>query len=181
MHPYNEKLWNVDLSDLGVEWVAGRVPDAPLEDVLRSALGISTVGYAHQASFHYPLTGGFESIVNGVLRTVPQDRVRTNTPCRTLKKTAAGWQVNDEPFDRVVSTIPLQELGKVLLDVPEQVSRAFRALDYVSLLTVFLALDRPTVPARSWVYFPHASDGPQNRITYLSNYSIVAKIQDSRY
>ena len=171
MHPYNEKIWNVDLRDLGVEWVDGRVPDAPLEDVLRSALGTRTVGYGHQAIFHYPLTGGFESIVDGVLRHIPTGIVQTNSPCSTLEKTSSGWLVNGESYDRVISTIPLQELAKVLAEIPEDVASSFGKLDYTSLLTVFLALNRPEVPPRSWIYFPHAADGPQNRITYLSNYS----------
>ena len=43
MVPYNEKIWDVDLTELGVEWVSGRVPEAPLEDIVRSALGIPTL------------------------------------------------------------------------------------------------------------------------------------------
>lgn len=171
MHPYNRKIWNVDLRELGVEWVAGRVPDAPVDDVLRSALGMRTQGYRHQAVFHYPLEGGFGAIVEGVKAHIPAGVVHTGAPCRSLERRAGGWLVNDEPYDRVVSTIPLPELGKVLKDVPGDVARAFERLDWVSLLTVFLALDRPEVPAHSWIYFPHTSQGPQNRITYLSNYS----------
>ena len=171
MHPYNEKIWNVPLDELGVEWVSGRVPDAPMEDILRSALGIRTEGYAHQAIFHYPNEGGFEAMIHGVLRRIPEGVVRTGTPCETLSRDGDGWEVNGEPYDRVVSTIPLQELFKVLPGVPEGVSESFRSLDYTSLMTVFLALDKADAPDHSWVYFPDPADGPQNRITWLSNYA----------
>ena len=171
MFPYNEKIWNVPLEELGVEWVAGRVPDAPLADVLRSSLGLRTEGYKHQSVFHYPLEGGFESLVRGVVSHIPRGVIRCGTPVNQVEKTNGGWLVDGQPFDRVISTIPLQVLGSILKDVPETMRRAFERLDYVSLVTVFLALDRPEVPQHSWIYFPSPAAGPQNRITYLSNYS----------
>jgi protoporphyrinogen oxidase len=171
MWPYNEKIWNVDLRRMSTGWVRGRVPDAPIDDVLRSAIGIRTTGYGHQATFWYPRTGGFQTIVDRVRARLETTRVRTSTQCRTLKKTAAGWEVNGERYDRVISTIPLQELAKVLDGMPERIRDAFGKLGYTSLLTVFLALDHDRIPNLSWVYFPHAENGPQNRITFLSNYS----------
>jgi protoporphyrinogen oxidase len=171
MHPYNEKIWNVDLRRLGVGWVRGRVPDAPLDDVLKAAVGLKTVGYAHQAVFWYPRRGGFESIVHGVAKGLPEGVLRLNTPVTRVARAGHGWTVNGEAFDRVVSTLPLAELAKVLEDVPAQVRAAIAGLTYTSLQTVLVALKHDRLPKESWVYFPDAADGPQNRITYLSNYS----------
>ena len=69
-----QKIWNVDLHELGTTWVSGRVPDAPLEDVLRSAIGVKTEGYTHQSVFWFPRNGGFEAMVKG---TVDGGRGRT--------------------------------------------------------------------------------------------------------
>lgn len=171
MHPYNEKIWNADLRTLGTAWVRGRVPDAPIEDVLRAAVGMKTVGYAHQATFWYPRTGGFETIVHAIARGLPEGCVRLRTPVRRVVKTSAGWTVDGEAFDRVVSTLPFAELAKVWDGLPESVRAAIDGSAYTSLLTVFVALKGATLPDYSWVYFPHPENGPQNRITYLSNYS----------
>lgn len=172
MHPYNRKIWNVDLREMGIQWVSGRVPDAPMEDVVRSAIGVRTEGYKHQSVFHYPLEGGFETIVHAVANKLPNGALRLSTPAETVVKKDGGWDVNGEHFDRVISTLPLQQLLPTLSeDMPGDVREAFDALDYTSLMTVFLALDKPEVPPHSWLYFPHAHQGPQNRITYLSNYS----------
>jgi protoporphyrinogen oxidase len=54
MDPYNEKVWKRELDFLTSDWVAGRVPDAPVDDVLRAAVGIRTEGYTHQSIFYYP-------------------------------------------------------------------------------------------------------------------------------
>ena len=60
--PYNEKIWNVPAEELGLEWVDGRVPKPPLEDVIKAAVGVETEGYTHQLYFNYPAHGGIESL-----------------------------------------------------------------------------------------------------------------------
>jgi protoporphyrinogen oxidase len=51
------------------------------------------------------------------------------------------------------------------------VAKAMRGLEYNSMVTYLLALDRAEHPDLSWIYLPHASQGPTNRVTYMSNYS----------
>ena len=43
--------------------VLARIPKPPMEDVLKSAIGIPTEGYLHQLHFYYPIEGGFEAMV----------------------------------------------------------------------------------------------------------------------
>ncbi len=171
MHPYNQKIWNVDLHELGTKWVEGRVPDAPLEDVLRGALGMPSEGYVHQSIFHYPLERGFEALILALVARLRPGVLRTNTPVHSVTRMEPGFAVNGERFDRVLSTVPLPVLGKLLAALSDAERDLFVGLDSMSVLTVFLALDRPSVPPHSWIYFPSEEDGPQNRITYLSNYS----------
>jgi len=40
--PYNEKIWNYDLTKMSAWWVEGRVPKPPVEDIIKSSLGIVT-------------------------------------------------------------------------------------------------------------------------------------------
>ena len=171
MHPYNRKIWNIPLNELGTAWVRDRVPDAPMEDVIRSALGIRTEGYAHQSVFYYPLEGGFEGLIHGLVKRLPNGVLRTATPVTSLERGDDNWTVNGESYDRVISSVPLGALHPLLEALPKEVDQAFSALDSTSLMTVFLALDRSDPPPHSWLYFPNEEDGPQNRITWLSNYS----------
>ena len=64
--PYNRKIWKTEPRDMGVEWVE-RIPKPPLEDVVKSALGIETEGYTHQLYFRYPLYGGIESLIAAIM------------------------------------------------------------------------------------------------------------------
>ena len=172
MHPYNEKIWNVPLEELSNRWVSGRIPDAPIEDVIRSSIGIDTEGYKHQSTFYYPLEGGFETLVKRLAERLDQDRIHVGTRIHALEKTETGYLVDGEPYDRVVSTIPLAELKKLLSDLPDPVAKAFDGLDYTSIASVLVAIDAPETTDRSWIYFPHPETGPFNRVTHLSNYSV---------
>ncbi|TLZ57695.1 MAG: FAD-dependent oxidoreductase, partial [Methanobacteriota archaeon] len=105
--PYNEKIWKTPAAKMGVDWVDGRVPDPPLEDVIKSSLGIPTEGYTHQLNFLYPREGGVESLVRGLLPKVP--RVRTGFRISSIARRGKDWLVGDGHeqlrYDDLVSTL----------------------------------------------------------------------------
>jgi len=170
MDPYNEKIWKRPLGEISSSWVAGRVPDAPIDDVLRSAIGIRTEGYTHQALFYYPLEGGFQAITDGMAGGL-ETRLRLSTPVAELVRDGAGWRVNGEAFDRVVNTLPLDRLPRLVRGLPAATAEAMEALAYNAIVTFLVALDRPAHPDLSWIYLPQHAQGPVNRVTYMSNYS----------
>ena len=170
MDPYNEKIWKRPLDQITSDWVAGRVPDAPVEDVLRAAVGIRTQGYTHQAIFYYPKQGGFQAITDGMASTLGA-RIRLSTPVEEVRAQSGGWLVNGEAFDRVVCTLPLDLVPRFVEGVDPAVAEAMSGLEYNGLVSFLVALDRPEHPDLSWIYLPHKSQGPANRITYMSNYA----------
>jgi len=171
--PYNEKIWKTPADRMGIEWVEGRVPDPPLEDVIKASLGIPTEGYTHQLNFLYPREGGVESLVRGVLPKAP--KVRTSVAVTSIRSKGGSWIVSDGHEDReyeaLVGTIPIPELVKALPEAPREVRTAAQALVHRSLVTVMLGLDRPHLNDFSWVYFPTPEDGWFNRISFPSNFS----------
>jgi len=170
MDPYNAKIWKRPLSELTSDWVAGRVPDAPIDDVLKSSIGIRTEGYTHQSIFYYPLDGGFQAITDGFARAIGSC-LRLSTRVERVQKRGSRYLVNGEEFDAVVSTLALHDLPALVEGLPSGLADEMRALSYNSLYTLLIALDRPTHPNLSWIYLPHDEQGPANRVTYMSNYS----------
>jgi protoporphyrinogen oxidase len=177
MEPYNRKIWKCeDLHAMGTSWIAGRVPDAPLADVLRSSLGQTTEGYTHQSVFRYPLQGGFAAVHERIARPI-LDRIQLNRRVERIEPVeggapgSRGWRVDGERYDRVISTVPLHVLPGLLGAMPQQAAAAARALRWRGVAGYLFGLDAEHVRPYSWVYLPHAWQGPANRITYLSNYS----------
>ena len=95
--PYNEKIWNYPATKLGLEFVE-RIPKPPMEDVLKSSIGISTEGYLHQLHFYYPIEGGYESLVhafaNERARRDPHELARGLRRARrqTLARDVGRWR-----------------------------------------------------------------------------------------
>jgi len=170
MDPYNEKVWKRPLEKLSSGWVAGRVPDAPVDDVLRAAVGIKTDGYTHQSIFYYPKKGGFQAITDGLGATLT-DQVRLSTPVQSVVRHKEGWRVNGEEFDRVVNTIAMNNVPDFVEGIPDDVAAAMRGLAFNSIICYLVALDRAEHPDLSWIYLPQHAQGPVNRVTYMSNYS----------
>lgn len=171
--PYNEKIWKTPAAEMATEWVEGRVPDPPLEDVIKSSLGIPTEGYTHQLHFLYPREGGVESLIRGLLPNVP--KVRPRFRVTSIRKKGDTWIVGDgheeREYDRLVATIPIPELVGALEDTPKEVRAAGSALVHRSLVTVMVGIGRSDVNDLSWVYFPTPADGKFNRISFPSNFS----------
>jgi protoporphyrinogen oxidase len=171
MRPYNRKIWKADLREVSTEWIADRVPDAPLEDILRASLGETTAGYTHQSTFRYPLRGGFAAIHERIADPI-RDCIRLNHRVERIERARdSGWLVDGVRCDHVVSTVPLHVLPRMLSDLPREVAGAARALQYRGVAGYLFGVEARHVQPFSWVYLPHAWQGPANRITYLSNYS----------
>ena len=173
MVPYNEKIWKYPTDRMSLHWVEGRIPRPPVEDVIRSAVGIPTEGYSHQAIFSYPLDGGIESLVRAIAEPV-SDRIRTGFTVRSIKKSGTRWQISDQNetvvADSCISTLPVQHLLSCLDNVPATVQAAGNSLVYNSLICVTIGISG-TVPDFSWLYIPEPALGRTNRVSFPSNYS----------
>jgi len=154
--PYNEKIWNVPAEELGLEWVEGRVPKPPLEDVIKAAVGVETEGYTHQLYFNYPLRGGIESLPRAL-----QQKVENITPYFEVErvwKEDGQWCVSNglftRRFEKLVSTIPIQELAHALDGVPADIIAAVDSLRYNSLITCAVGFHSTELPDYTAIYVP---------------------------
>ena len=164
--PYNEKIWNVPAEQLGLEWVEGRVPKPPVEDVIKAAVGVETEGYTHQLYYNYPLHGGIESLPRALAK-----RVRKFVPdfaVGRIWKEGDRWCVTNgrttRRYDKIVSTIPIQELAQMLSGTPADIQASVNALRYNSLVTVAVGLDTARLPDYTAIYVPD----PEMRFHRLS-------------
>jgi len=157
---------------MGLEWVS-RIPDPPIEDVIKSSLGIETEGYVHQLEFYYPLQGGIQCLTDSLANRC--NSIEPNTEIRQISKVSDGFEVTSDGkshhFQALISTIPLPELARAFDETPNDVARAARDLRFNSLVTVMLGVNRPEINDFSWVYFPGRQDGLFYRASFPSNYS----------
>ena len=171
--PYNEKIWKYPTEKMSLHWVDGRIPRPPVEDIIKSGIGIETEGYTHQAVFSYPLEGGIEKLVSAIAEPV-LPFIRTGFRVTSIRGDPRTWRISNGretiTADRVICTIPVQHLLPCLDGVPDKVTAACRALVYNSLICVNVGI-RGSVPPISWMYIPAKEPGKPNRLSFPSNFS----------
>ncbi len=153
--PYNRKIWNIHPAQMGLEWV-DRIPKPPLEDVLKSAIGIETEGYTHQLYFYYPRQGGFQSFVRAFEQQV--QNIRRNFTIQQVSREGGKWVVTSDSerrnYDKLVSTVPVFDLLSMLSEVPEEVKRAVDSLRYNSLIVALLGIRKSDIGNVTALYVP---------------------------
>jgi protoporphyrinogen oxidase len=168
--PYNEKIWKVPLKSIGLEWVE-RVPRPPVEDIVKSALGIETEGYTHQLNFYYPVTGGIQSLVQSFARG---GQVTCGFAARRIEREKGGWRVTGDTgqksFERLVIAMPVDEALSMMDGVPDDVKRASDSLVYNSVRLVLVGLDDESLMDKSAIYIPDPSVAP-HRVCYMGYFS----------
>jgi protoporphyrinogen oxidase len=160
--PYNEKIWKIPLDQMPSDWTGARVPRPPVEDVIKSALGIATEGYTHQLYFYYPQRGGFEALPRALAQAASgKCRIRTNFCVKAIRRDGTRWIVSDGSdaleYDQLVSTMPIHEFIKTLPDVPEKVVEAVQQLRYNPSIFVLIGLEDCLAKDQTAVYFPQSN------------------------
>ena len=160
MLPYNAKLWRVDLDEIECGWVSWSIPRPTLAEVLEGALGATVRGLGYNPSFLYPRAGGIRALPDAFARRLLDTGgadLRTGCVVEAIDAHARTVRLASGatlPYERLISTLPLDALLRLCSGLPEAVGTAGRALRAVRVLNICLGIDRPEVSRAHWIYFP---------------------------
>lgn len=169
--PYNRKIWKIPLQKLGVEWVE-RIPAPAVEDIIKSAIGIETEGYLHQLYFSYPLHGGIEALIKGLIKN--GSSIITGFNVRKIQKKRNAWYVSDgknkKQYDRLILTMPVDKAIKCLDRVPSKVIRAAGNLRHNTVRIILIGLKNRSLMDKSAIYLPEDSS-LAHRVCFMGYFS----------
>jgi UDP-galactopyranose mutase len=172
MLPYNRKVWAVPLTLMSHDWISDRVMQPRLDQVLEGALRPGIKDWGPNARFGYPLRGGFQAFLDGLLSRLDRRRVHTGrgvvaiSPRRRVVTLEGGETV---AYDYLISTMPLPELVRIIEDVPSAVRDAAAGLLSTTVVCVNLGIRRANITDKHWIYYPE--DTVFHRIFVQSNAS----------
>src|SRR5215467_15088322 len=155
MLPYNEKFWKQDLHTITSDWVSWSIPKPTLEEVVNGALGLTNKGMGYNPKFIYPKIGGIDCLPQALASRV--QRVRTSEsleyidPKKKFVRMASGFE---EPYDFLISTLPLPITYRMLKETPDAPTAAAQKLHAISVLNINLGINRPNISDQHWIYFP---------------------------
>ena len=169
--PYNEKIWKHNLKDMSTHWVE-RIPKPPMRDIIKSAIGIKTEGYRHQLYFHYPKTGGINSLINSLANKV--EKIEKGFKVTKISKKNNKWKVSNgsktKEFDRIISTIPVFDLINCLDGVPAEIKGTLKKLNYNSLILVMIGIKNETLNNKTAIYIADRKILP-HRVCFMKYFS----------
>lgn len=175
LYPYNRKAWDYPPEKMDVFWVEGRVPQPPLEDVMKAAKGEASEGYAHQLNFHYPAKGGIQALTDALAARIGKERLVPGFEVRKIRKEDGCWVVKgqgaqERTYGRLVNTLHPLDFTAAYEGAPQEVKEAARSLRWNSAYLVMLGIAKPEISDLHWAYIPDESILP-NRISFPSNLS----------
>ena len=173
---YSEKLWGIPCSELSADFAAQRIKNFSLLTAVWNALGFRSTAPTLVDRFSYP-TGG-AGMVYERLASAARDagaRVHLQTGVQRVvveDGRVAGLELSNgkrEAFERVVSTMKLDDVLSGLPDVPADVADAAKRLSYRNTLVVFVEVDAVDLFDDQWIYV-HSPDLAVGRITNFRNW-----------
>lgn len=162
MIPYNEKIWAYPLEKMETKWMKGKMPLPTKKEMIHSMLlkDPSERKMPH-STFYYPLHGGIQAMIDAIAKGIA---IRYGSEIQTIHNSENRWYVNgDGPYDKIISTIPLPELPR-LLELPDNVRGSIEDLKFNSLTTVLFDCPKTQV---TWLYIP-SHEYRSHRVGYQS-------------
>lgn len=171
--PHNQKLWVVPLELLSYDWVSGSIKNINIKEVLHNIiLQKDNKDWGINRTFKYPKEGGIGDFFTKFVPYLNKNIVLNKTLIRV--NTEERRVIFDDDtlvtYDILISTIPLNELIKLIYPKREDMIKHSEKLLHTSVVVIGLGFKCLLNNTKSWIYFPEKKV-PFHRITYLSNYS----------
>jgi protoporphyrinogen oxidase len=167
--PYNGKLLSCDVKDVLASWVGRFVPQTSLKLILNGAIQKRTdQGVGYNSFFYYPKNGGIELLVKNITSKLKK-KIRTGHRAVFIdleKKVIFFENGHSEPYNKLVTTIPLKEL---LLGT-KSLNHLAPKLLCSSVINFNLGFNKPDIGSWHWIYFPE-KQVPFYRLGFWNNIS----------
>jgi len=166
--PYNEKIWNTDLSKVPLGWLDGKLPMPNINQILLSNIIKQEECTMVHSIFYYPIEKGSQFIVDRLAEGL---NINNSTPILSIAKSmGGGWLVNNQTFDKVIYTGDVRMLEYILHEADPALATAaaaVRDLPSNGTSNLFCETDPTDI---SWLYLPDG-DTRAHRIIYTGTFA----------
>lgn len=149
---YTKKYWGLEAKELETKWVGNRMHSPDLDEVLKGSYETQEKIFYYTSHMKYPKKGGFRSILNKCREGLDIRFNKEVVKINTKNKTISFKDGTSENYTRLISSIPLPEIVKMISDCPENVSDAADKLHNTCGYMISLGFRRPDVAKHLWFY-----------------------------
>ena len=150
--PYNEKIWNNQLTEVPLSWLEGKLPMPTVSEMMyNNFVHVKEMQMVH-SSFYYPKEGGSQFLADTLSKGL---NIKYNSDVTNIKKEDDGWMLNEEHYDAVVFCGNIMHLPQSLDGIDlNSYQQAIDTLQYHGTTSVLCEVE--TNPY-SWIYLPDHS------------------------
>jgi UDP-galactopyranose mutase len=173
MRPYNFKVWATPPERMAAGWIGERVSVVDHRRALRSLIfEEDDAAWGPNNLFMFPAEGGTGEIYRRVADRLAdhvvygREVVEVDAEARVVRFSEGP----EEPYDHLVSTMPVDVLVRSLVHCPDAIRAAADDLEHNGVYVVGLGFETPLKDDKSWMYFPQ-DHAPFYRATNFAKYS----------
>ena len=168
MIPYNQKMFNRELNQLGTYWLE-KLPNVSFEETLLSCLEKKAYGtQPGHAQFYYPKKYGYGELWLRMAEVIRDNMEYGKTVKGTdfTTKTVTTSDGTRYQAESIITTIPWMEFDEII-GMPDKLKSSIGELKFSSIQTEYIAenLDTPC----HWIYYPDPKL-PYHRILVRHNF-----------
>jgi protoporphyrinogen oxidase len=179
---YTGKAWKMAPEKISGDWASQRISLLSLGDTVKQTLlRPSNTPRTLVSEFLYPERGGIGEIARGYVRELEAMGATVLTGAPVTRVHRDGQRVTAVDYggrapgtakaDHYISTIPITVLARAVRPAAsENVRAAIAQLRHISIVFVYIKLDKPQVSPDNWVYLPE-HNVTVHRISEFKNFS----------
>lgn len=173
---FTKKYWNCEMSELGLDWLGGRLISVDVRKILEGAFNHKEItSQAVFKSFKYTKTNGYFGLFNHAFQNIP---IQLNHKVSIIDLDNQQIYFENgcsESYESLLSSIPLKDLVKIIKDMPEDIRKACEDLRATQAVYVNLVLKRKCMDEH-WMYV-YDHDVIFSRIYSQTNLSALSKFE----
>ncbi|MFZ5940785.1 MAG: protoporphyrinogen/coproporphyrinogen oxidase [Bacteroidota bacterium] len=166
--PYNNKIWQTDLSMVALPWLEGKLPMPDYGEIIRSNKERKTeTGMVH-STFFYPVRGGSQFIADRLAEGLD---ISYEYGVVSMERRKDSWIINDElTAETVIYTGDIRKLAAMIKGAGPGLSPALESLTGLRSNGTSNLLCKTDDTPLSWLYLPDKNI-PAHRIIFTGNFS----------
>lgn len=166
--PYNNKIWNIDLTTVALEWLEGKLPMPNYHQMIVSNIVKQEEDTMVHSNFFYPKQGGSQFIIDRLAQDVD---VAVSSSLTSLVVDSQGLLLtNVGIFDSLVYTGDIRNLISIIHRPSERLNVLLHQAQNLKSHGTTNVLCQTDDTDISWLYVPHEGID-SHRIIYTGNFS----------
>lgn len=149
---YTRKYWMKEAHELRTEWVGQRVYQPSLEEVIAGSETAETPNTYYAKEMRYPKTGGYKQFLKVLAENADIRYNKEVIEIDTQSKKVLFLDGASVEYCRLISSLPLPEMVKIVKNTPDEVIEAASKLECTCGYHVSIALKTKRIPPYLWWY-----------------------------